>query len=691
MRAGSALQAKRLGIVGVLIISLVVTLMVRLAWMQTAVGNDYRSAAQANRVKEVTVPAPRGLIVDRRGQPLAATRSSLVVTVDRAVLSRQRDGGDAILRALAAELELSPELVRARLSNCGTAGAMPQPNCWNGPNARPVPIASDVPSGVGIGLMERQQSYPGVAAVMQPLRDYPGSFAAARPAASHLIGHVGRVTDEELERDPKLGQNDETGRAGLESQYDEVLSGAPGVQRVAVDRTGASTGVVEETAAIPGSTLVTNVDARLQGVLERGLSDSVELARRQGYAGDSAAGVVLDVTNGHVLALASYPSFDPNQWVQGISERDYRKLTAKGANEPLVDRVTSGLFPPASTFKVVTTAAATNAGFPLDGTYACPASVDVGGRTFRNYESEEFGSITLARALEVSCDTVFYSLAQKLWKREGGSASNGSPEWVVETAKGFGLGSATGIDLPAESTGSVADRSSKRRAWEQTKDAYCERARTGYPEEQPARAKLLKSYARDYCRDGGTYRVGDALNSAIGQGQIAVTPLQMASIYAAIANGGTLWQPQVVRAVLEPDGRVQRAIEPRQTGRLDADAQTIAYVQNALAGVTARGTGAQAFAGYPIKVAAKTGTGEVAGKDPVSWFASYAPADEPRYAVVVMVSQGGTGAGTSAPAVRSVYDAMFGIGGVDRVFGPDGPDDQIPEVQVVAPRSDAAQ
>jgi len=411
---------------------------------------------------------------------------------------------------------------------------------------------------------------------------------------------------------------------------------------------------------VAGQTLVTSLDIETQKVAERALRKAVTGARREGYKATGGSVVVMDARNGQIRAMASYPTYDPNIWAKGLSEAEYADLTDKKSGQPLVFRPAQSVAPPASTFKAFTTVAASEAGFDLNGTYDCPALLTVGGQTFTNYETRAYGPMSLARALSVSCDTVFYRLGYKMWKRDGGLEATQPEEHVVRTARDFGLGSTTGVDLPGESAGSVPDREQVRSEFEQSRDDYCARARTGYPEESNrARARLLKAYARDYCRSGDQYRAGDALNTAIGQGRSLVTPLQLATAYAAIANGGTRVTPHLATGF--ENGTT---IDPAPRGTVSARPATLAYVRRALATTTVTGTASGAFLGFPLDqypVAAKTGTAEVAGKQSTSWFASFAPADDPEYVVVVNVDQGGLGAATSGPVARAVYEQMFGI------------------------------
>ena len=240
-------------------------------------------------------------------------------------------------------------------------------------------------------------------------------------------------------------------------------------------------------------------------------------------------------------------------------------------------------------------------------------------------------------------------------------------------AKSYGYGRRTGVDLPSESRGRVGGRAFKTSLNNQLHDAWCERAVTGYPEvakTDPARARLLKAYAKENCADGGVFRIGDAVNLSIGQGDTVVTPLQVAQAYSALANGGTIYQPQVAKGIIGSDGKVVTLIKPQVTGKLPVSKANMAFLRDAFSQVTSKpyGTGYNAFRGFPlnqIPVAAKTGTGQAAksGDQSTSWFATFAPATKPKYAVVMMVSQGGTGAGTSARSVRKIYEALYGITG----------------------------
>ena len=669
----------RLLVVGVFVLSLLATLVTRLWFVQVVDGDRYQAAATTNRVREVVTPAVRGLILDDRGRPLVANRSSLVVSVERSALMNSKDQGRGLITRLAAVLHQPFDELYGRTQLCGTPGAPKVPACFNGSPVQPVPVAEDVDPRTALQIMERREDFAGVSAELQAVRDYPLPVGAN---AAHLLGYLGPVSDAELRastdaaKDGRatLQRTDQVGRAGLEAQYDDVLRGLPGIQKVAVDIRGSVTGEVAHTDPTPGSYLVTSIDARVQAATEKALADAMAAARRRTdkstgkpYVADSGAAVVLDVRTGQVVAMASAPTYDPRIWVGGITAKQLGALTSESAGTPLVSRATTGQFPPASTFKVISLPAAVQSGYDLHGRYDCSSSYKVGDRAFHNYESESYGPIDLHKGIVVSCDTIFYRFAYETWLRLGGSkAPTTVRDPFMATARGFGLGRKTGIDLPDDSSGRIPDRQWKMRYWQDTKADNCRRARTGYPEvarTDPSRASFLKELAKENCEGGYLFRGGDEANFSIGQGDTTVTPLQMALVYAAIANGGTLWQPHVAKAVVTPGGKVVSRVQPKAVGRAPVRPDVLAYLQSALRGVVTSGTAQGAFAGFPVPVAGKTGTGEVYGKQATSWFSSFAPANAPQYAVVAVVSQGGTGATTAAPLVRKIYEAIYGAQG----------------------------
>lgn len=653
----------RLVVLQILVLSLLATLGGRLWYLQIRTGSEYVAKAQGNHIREVVEPAVRGEILDASGRVLAGNQTKLVVSVSRTSLLQQKDHGKAVLTRLAEVLGMPAKDVQEKVRLCDAK--TPQP-CWNGSPYQPIPVTQQATTQQAMQIMERREDFPGVTAQPTAVRQYPGAEGAN---AAQMLGYLSPVTDDEVSKSAdKTGRerrlpSDQVGRAGLESVYDNDLRGTTGVDRLEVDNLGRVIGSAGGTPAQPGNNLVTSIDARVQKTVEDQLSQAMLDARKvfdketnKNYEADSGAAIVMDVHTGRVIAMASAPTYDPNLWVGGISGNDYQNLTSKDSNYPLLNRAIQGQSAPGSTFKVISTSAAVQAGYSLDGHYACPPSMTIGGREFKNFEGESFGDISLEKALEISCDTVFYGLAYDQWVQDGGIKPKANPgDWFFKTAKQFGLGAKTGIDLPSEVTGRVPDRQWKQSFYDNNKDAWCSQAAKGGTD-------YADQIARENCIDGYQMRAGDAVNYAIGQGDTLVTPVQMARIYSALANGGTLYRPTIAKAVVSPSGQLVRDIAPHADGKLPDDEKTLQYINQATAGVITSGTAAWKFAGagWPqgkIELHAKTGTAEVYGKQTTSWLTTYS-AD---YAVVMTISQGGTGSGGSGDAVRKIYQALYGV------------------------------
>ncbi|MDX6239101.1 MAG: penicillin-binding protein 2 [Kribbellaceae bacterium] len=657
----------RLLVIQVLVFSLLFTLLARLWYMQMMSSEDYSQAANQNHLRKVLTPAPRGAIVDAAGRTLVGNRVSLVITVDRSLLAKLPTAQQkAVLARLAKVLGQKPADLTARTMLCGEPGASKPPACWNGTPYQPIPVAKDVSEQVAIEVMERREDFPAVTAETAALRTYPAPYGLN---AAHLLGYLSPITTGELDDLAKAGQNsvlhrsDLVGRAGVERTYDSMLRGTPGIKNVIVDAVGYTTGVQSETAPVPGSTLVTSIDARIQATVEAQLRGAILTARKQydkithrNYVADSGAAVVMDVKTGQIVAMASSPSYDPGVWVGGISQRELDALYSPQAGMPLLSRPLQAQLAPGSTFKPITTSAALANGYSTKTRLDCSPNFLVGNRKFKNYESASHGMIGFDQALALSCDTFFYRIAYALWLREGGNSGDiNARDPLVAMAKSFGLGRKTGIDLPGEAAGRIADRQWKKEYYDAQKDYYCKLA--GSP---PAgTSTFLKQFSREFCVDGYRYRAGDAVNFAIGQGDTILTPLQLATVYSALSNGGVLWQPHVALRVIAPNGK-SKPIPGKIAARLPVPSSTLKYIDKALKQTTRTGTAAWKFVGFPldqVPVRAKTGTAEVYGKQTTSWLASYTD----RYAVVMMISQAGTGSGASGTAVRHIYEQLYNI------------------------------
>ncbi len=652
-------------VVQILIISLLVALFGRLFYLQIAAGPKYRDAALSIQSRDVASPATRGLIVDSSGVPLALNKVGLAITIDRIVIDKQPDKGVDVMQRLSRLLKLQYADVYRNTRLCGELPKGQKAGCWTGSRFQPIPITKEADPDIALQIVERSDQFPGVDAQPIAIRNYPG---VAGVNGAHVLGYVGPLTESDLAKDngKQYYRSETIGKSGLEIMYDSYLRGIPGIRTLTVDRKEVITSQGENKAPIAGDHLVTSLDARLQAAVEVALADAVQRGRANGNTSDSGAAVVMDIRNGQILAIASYPTYDPNVFEKGLTVAQASDLFSEKKSVPALSRALQGLFAPASTFKSVSVIAAATAGYNLKTSYNCPAEVQVGTRAFQNFESRSQGVMSLKTAIAVSCDTIWYRIAFDEWLRDGGLRPKSNPnDYFFKAAQSFNITQRVGIDLPSESSSRLADRSYKKSWYQQNKDFYCNyKERTTKAQQTP----FLLLLAKENCVDGDKVRAGDAVNFSIGQGDTVVTPLKLAQMYAAIGNRGTIWQMMVGKAIVKTDGTVVKTMTPKQLGTLTASKEALDFLHEALREVVTAGTGAGAFAGFPVPVSGKTGTAEVFGrnlngslKDNTSWFASYAPTNKPRYAVVMMVSQGGFGASTSGVGVRKIYETLFGV------------------------------
>ena len=649
-----------------LVFSLLFALFGRLFYLQVLESGRYKEAAISIQSRDIVTPAIRGAISDINGSPLVVDLPGLVVFIDRSTLDKQSDKGATVLRRTAALFNLEYADIYQRTRLCGELPVNNRAGCWNGTRYQPIPLVGGASQDVALKIMENSDQFAGVNVASIPIRSYP---SLEGENVSHVLGYVGSVTDEDLKNSSKNYYRSEVvGKTGLETQYNEYLRGTPGVRTFLVNRKEVVTKESKNIQAIAGNNLVTNIDAKLQSGVERALEAAVKRARASGYRGDSGAAVVLEIKTGRVLAMASYPTYEPEIWQKGLTVKQAEDLFSEAKGVPALSRPLQGLFAPASTFKSVSVVAAANAGYPLDGSYNCPASVEIGNRTFNNFDSVAAGRLKLDVGLAISCDSLWYQIAYDEWVRDGGlKPKSKTNDYFFNAAKAFGVGKVTGIDLPSELSGRLPNRTWKQNWFEQNKDFYCNYQQRAKKQDL---TRYLIEIARENCLDGNKVRAGDAVNFSIGQGDTLVTPIRLAQMYAAIANNGTYYKPQVARAVVDTDGKVIKEFKPEVADVIKEEQSTWDFLHRALRMVVTRGTAGSVFSGFPVAVSGKTGTAQVFGKNPngsakddTSWFASYGPTEDPTYAVVMMVSQGGFGASTSGVGVRDIYSTLFGVTG----------------------------
>lgn len=653
----------RLTFLSVVVIGLFVALLSRLWFVQVLAGDRYVEIADSNRLQTVVTEAPRGNILAANGQELVNNRPALAISADRQVLLNTEgdpidERAERVIARLAQLLELDDDEILQRLASRRYS------------HFRPVPIAFDVAPEIAFAVREHQELFTGVVAETLPVREYPHGDLGA-----HLVGYLNEVSEAELDAAEGSYQGgDLVGRAGLEQAYEADLRGTNG-QRVLV--VNAQRNVVDlhsERDPIQGNDLVTSLDLDLQEAVEKLLEDGIEesrkIQREDGRHLPSVAGsaVALDPRDGRVLAMASYPTYDPREFIGGLSPQYAEYLYRDPENyQPTINRAIQGRYPPGSVFKIASGAAMIEAELVGPRTpVACPSSYEVSSVTFRNWNrGVNEGSMDLSRALMRSCDTYFYELSHRQYQREQRELSDNDgdldsvDEVMARVARDFGFGRQLGIDLPSEAAGTIPDRKSKQQRWLEQRDSWCQQVET-------AQNAYQRSIVEHNCRYGNLWLPGDAVNMSIGQGEILATPLQVAAAYGAVANGGSVYRPHLGQTILTPSGEVVREIEPEVISELPLDDSALAVVQEGLERVVMheRGTAREAFEGFPdedVPVAGKTGTAEFGSRIPYAWFVAYAPADDPEIVVVVNVEEGGGGSQTAAPIVRTILEHWFDI------------------------------
>jgi penicillin-binding protein 2 len=657
--------------VAVVVVALLATLGVRLYYVQVKEHMSYVSLATQDQVRTIVEPAVRGGIVSDDGQPLVTQTSSLTIAVNMAVVDQQPGNGSAELDELAKVLRISDKTMTEKVRLCTVGVSQP---CWPGSPYEPIPVAERVSDQQALAVLENKKAFPGVSADVQPTISYPQPIGTD---AAQILGYLQPITAQEVNQlhIPITGfsGDDLIGQSGLESEYDGDLRGTPGLDEVSVNAAGDVTGTIKDTKPVAGDTLVTSLNVQLQEATENALQGAIEKAQAEGNPAATSGAAVVMTTTGRVLAMASYPTYDPSVWTGGISQNEFNQLFGTGDGEPILERATQGVYPPGSTWKVTTLTAGIKWGDSLYSDYDCPASLDVGGHVFNN-DFGNGGEISLSEALIESCDTVFYDIGYQIWQGDNQKYNDvTSPTYPTQFEQkiemDWGFGKPTGVDLPGEYEGQIPTREWLYYFWKDNAHAGQDWCKNGNQN-----GSYVQQIEWDDCYYGNVWEPGQAIIASIGQGYVGVTPLQLANAYAALANGGTLYSPRIGEALIGPSGKVVERINPPVIGHLPASSTTLAYIRQALQGVITSGTAAGTFAGFPLSkvcVAGKTGTAQVFGRNSTSNFASFAPCDDPKYVIVMMIPDAGYGADASGPAVRQIWDALYGLEG-QKAAMPDG-------------------
>jgi penicillin-binding protein 2 len=631
----------RIGILGMLALAVFAVLFLRLWALQVLSGEQYLQAARNNQLRSIRLSAPRGPILDRNGSVLVTNRPGIAIQLWPADLPKTWPERRAELRRLSKVIRVPMRRILSALKR------------REGDPLTPVIVKESTAKDQVFYLEEHQAEFPGVETVPTYLRQYP-----YRRLAAQVLGHVGEISPEQLKARRKRGYRlgDRVGQTGVEAAYDGYLRGRAGLARLRVDSLGhPRSDLIPSTQSQPGYALRLTLDIRLQEAAERALEDGIALAQKDGeWAADGGAIVALDPRDGSVLAMASNPTYDPSVYVGRVDLADLAPLidgrAAKEANYPAINRALEGVYPPGSTFKPVTALAAMEEHLISPySTLPCTGSYLAYKQSFDNWDPYVNEAMTLPTAIERSCDTYFYELGNQFYSLP---PEQGHP--LQAWASRFGFGQRTGIDVGVESSGLLPT-----------------------PEWRQAR------FTRELDR---TWKPGYSIQLAIGQGDLLVTPLQMARFYALIANGGRLVTPHLVQDVEQPgDGRspavVRRRFGPKLALRSGVDPSAIDAVEKGLYAAThgPYGTSSPIFSAFPVPIAGKTGTAEKVVELPgyiglrdQSWWCGYGPAGAAAVAEIVVcavIENGGHGGTAAAPAALEVFEQYFG----KRSAGQQGP------------------
>lgn len=557
----------------------------RMFYLQIIKGSTYRRQAEGNRTRYTRILAPRGIIYDCNGEELANNKPGVMVSLVRQTGAYKEETLERLSQLLHIPVAEIKETIRL-----------------SGGSSEPIRLVRNASPEVVDKVEENLRYLPGVMLEVQPVRNYPN-----KQLAVHALGYVGEISDYEIEQgaysDLKAG--DIIGKFGLENYYDSYLRGEDGSYREEVDVAGRVVQIMDKVEPKPGQGLVLTIDAKLQRVAEEAVDRQLRAIGARG-----AAVVAIDPNNGEVKALVSRPGFDPNWFVNGISEKNWKYLNTDPFH-PMTDKVIAGEYPPGSTFKIVTGSAA------LEEKKVTPDELiyDSGRHwliDMRNAGGETLGYINFKRALAASDNVYFYEMGNRV-----------GIEALDKYAREFGFGQTTGIDLHGEAQGLIATPEYKKKVFDDE------------------------------------WYLGDTFNTAIGQGFTLATPIQVAEMLSAVATDGKRYKPHLVSKILNDDGSVAKTFEPEEEGRLPISESTLKLIQEGLEAVTESGGTASFLKSLPVPVAGKTGTAENPHGLEHGWFIAYAPTTKPQLVVVCIVEQGSFGTISAAPIVKSILEYVF--------------------------------
>ena len=634
----------RLAVLGVLVVASFVALFSRLWFLQVLASEEYDKFARENRVRFVYSEPSRGRILDREGRVLVRNRGSNSVTVDKQIVDTPREER-VVFKRLSRLLDVPRKDLKSRFND---ATVSPY---------KPVAVANDVSERDSIFIATHSEDFPGVATEVLPVRHYPHKDLAA-----HILGYVGEISPDELKLDhfknvrPSYGPGDLVGKDGVEYYHDRFLRGRPQIDKVIVNSNGDPVASSRQQEETPGRDLRLSVDLDIQKATEEALLAGLMAARSATFRAPAGAVVVMDPNDGGIVAMASLPDYDPSMLADGLTFKELDTLGGKTRDnyddDALLNRATQLTKAPGSTFKVVTAGAAMATGVAdpytqveCDGSSVFPPEGGPGSIVFRNWTSRYYGYIGFPLSLEVSCDTFYYELGWRMEEAYGAANGDGT-EKFQKYMRRAGFGHPTGVDLRYERAGVVPDRE------------WC--------------LEGQEEISEDWCI-GADWLPGYTVNMSIGQGDLVVTPLQMAVTYAAIANGGKVMRPRIGWELETPTStdtsETMKTFRSSVQAKLPLESTEIEVIREGLVDVVTGGSGTavSTFAGFPLDrfpIAGKTGTAQIGEADADrndAWFVSYGPVDSPQYVISVLVQDAGHGGTSAGPIARQIWEAIFDV------------------------------
>ena len=659
--------ALRVAVAGSVTLALFAIIFFRLWFLQVLSGNQYLAQATVNRVRDVAIAAPRGDILDSSGNLLVGSTKALEVQISAPDLPNSAGGKRVVFRRLAHTLGMSTNRIKCKVVTYDnghrivTTHHLARIPCDVKQQLSILPYADvnikEVGRGIQYYIAEDQQQFRGVEVSQVYVPNYPQGDLAAQ-----LLGTVGRITAAECwgHRHPTgplcsassnrgVDPNSVIGQSGLEGQYDRYLRGTDGMEKVQVDALGQPTHKLETVNPTAGNNLALSLDSNLQRVGQQALATSI--ASNPGA--DAGSFVAMNPVTGAVYAMGSYPTFNPSIFTKPISEATYRGLTSQASGDPLLNRAIQSAGPTGSTFKPITATAALESGrWSIDDTYDDTGSFCFPGTSecLHNAGNAVDGVLNLVNALRVSSDVFFYNLG---WQTATNPIAQPGGGPIDQWAHQFGIGRRTGIDLPGELSGTLP--SPRWRAHQDKLELECEQAKGPF--------KGQPKHANCGIADGRPWSAGDNVNLAVGQGDVQVTPLQLAVVYAALANGGTIVRPHLGLDIQNDEGTVLQKIDPPPARHVDINPL---YRETILQGLheaaqSSGGTSDDVMGNFPMPVYGKTGTAQYVGQPDYSWYACFVPPSvtSKPIVVVVHVERGGFGDIAAAPVARQILSQWF--------------------------------